>query len=223
MPSMKSNLRIIEKFTSINGEGMRSGQPTVFIRLAGCNLRCSYCDTQYSYGQGAESALESISELLSYVLGTGITNVTITGGEPLLQSACIDLIEALRSKSINIEVETNGSINIEAAKRAGASITLDCKMPSSDMAGHMLGTNYAAIDLQDCVKFVCGSKEDLEAAESVIERYKLLDKTNVILSPVFGQIEPQEIADFIIRSKMSRARMQLQIHKIIWNPDKRGV
>lgn len=222
-PSMKSSLRIVEKFVSINGEGMRSGQPTVFIRLAGCNLRCSYCDTRYSYGEGGEIASESVSELVSYVLGTGLTNVTITGGEPLLQDGAVDLIRELRGRNLNVEVETNGSVDVRPAKRAGASITLDCKSPSSGMAGHMLADNYAAIDLRDCVKFVCGSKEDLDAAKAVIDEHCLLGRTNVILSPVFGAIELREIAEFITENKMSDARMQLQIHKIIWNPEERGV
>lgn len=219
----KSNLNIVEKFVSINGEGMRIGQPTVFIRLAGCNLRCSYCDTRYSYGEDIESVAESVAELHSYVLSTGITNVTITGGEPLLQAACLDLIKALRSRDLSVEVETNGSVDVRDAKRAGASVTLDCKSPSSGMAEHMLESNYAAIDLQDCVKFVCGNREDLEASKDVINRHELLGRTNVILSPVFEEIEPCEIADFVIANKMSDAKMQLQLHKIIWNPEERGV
>ena len=214
--------RVVEKFVSVNGEGLRSGEPTVFIRFFGCNLRCSYCDTQYSYGDSPWH-WETLQEIVEYVKSTGIKNVTLTGGEPLFRDGMGELVEAL--SGCHVEIETNGSRLIHDMTKLinRPSITLDYKTLSSGMRDKNLKTNYRFLTKRDCIKFVCGSEEDMEDALVVIKEHDLLRKTNVLFSPIFGAIEPIKIAKFIIRHKLNGARVQLQIHKIIWNPEERGV
>ncbi len=215
---------VAEKFISINGEGRLAGRAAVFIRFKGCNLNCSYCDTKWANNRNLVCEKMTGEEIYSYIKSTGIRSVTLTGGEPLLQKDIYSLLEVLCGDDfLKIEIETNGSVSIEPFLRLKnrPSFTLDYKTPSSGMEEHMLLKNYSLIDERDTVKFVCGSREDLERAKSAANSLKLT--CPVYLSPVFGKIDPAEIVDFIIENKMNNVNLQLQLHKFIWDPDKRGV
>lgn len=219
--------KIAEIFTSINGEGMRAGELAVFVRLCGCNLRCSYCDTMWANSENAEHTEMTADEIADAVLETGVKNVTITGGEPLMADGVKELLERLCSEStLRIEIETNGSVCIgeyESLENRPV-FTLDYKLPSSNMEDRMcLADNVPFLKSQDCMKFVAGSESDLERAAEIIEKYKLTEKCHVILSPVFGKAEPAFMVEFMKSGRMNDVRLQLQLHKFIWNPDKKGV
>jgi 7-carboxy-7-deazaguanine synthase len=216
-------MRVIEKFVSINGEGLRQGEPAVFIRFAGCNLRCSYCDTKYSF-ENPNYEEESIVEIIEYINSTGVKNITLTGGEPLLQKDILELMKRLSKLEYRIEIETNGSIDISKYLNIdNISFTLDYKLPTSLMESKMNLDNYKHITKKDSVKFVCGDKRDLEKALEIMNKYNLIKKTNCLISPVFGEINLPDIVDFMIEHKLNDVRLCLQIHKIIWDPNKRGV
>ena len=216
---------VVEKFVSINGESQRAGELSVFIRFRKCNLNCSYCDTRWANNDSAEAVMMTAAEITEYVENTGVTNVTLTGGEPLLQENISELTDMLISKGHRVEIETNGSISI--AKLASSvhrpAFTLDYKLPGSGMEGHMLTENYAHLRPEDTVKFVSGSVSDLIKAAEIIEKFSLTEKCSVYISPVFGQIEPADIVDFMKDNRMNGVRLQLQLHKFIWDPDKHGV
>lgn len=216
---------VAEKFVSINGESVRAGEPAVFIRFRGCSLACSYCDTKWANEPSCPAELMSAEEIAGYVNGTGIKNVTLTGGEPLLQKDIRSLIELLASGGHRVEIETNGSVSV--AELSGMTcrpvFTLDYKLPSSGMESAMLTDNYRYLCSEDAVKFVSGSRADLERAAEIIEKYDLTAKCRVYISPVFGAIDPAGIVDFMLERKLNGVRLQLQLHKFIWDPDKRGV
>ena len=216
---------VVEKFVSINGESICAGEPAVFIRFRGCDLNCSYCDTKCANSISAPAEMLSAKDISSYVESTGITDVTLTGGEPLLQKDIKTLIEMLVSNGHRVEIETNGAhpIDVLAASECRPVFTLDYKLPSSGMERFMLTDNYKYLDTNDAVKFVSGDINDLEAARTVIERYRLTEKCKVYISPVFGKIEPEQIVDYLIDNKMNGVRLQLQLHKYIRDPDRRGV
>lgn len=218
---------IVEKFISINGEGKKAGQLAIFIRMKGCNLKCSYCDTQWANCNDCESTQMTETEIYQYIKQKNIYNVTLTGGEPLIQKDIEVLLEKLaQDNSINVEIETNGSVDISVVNKIKGkrpSVTLDYKSPSSLMEKHMALENYSILDKNDTVKFVCGSKEDLLNAKEIIDRYNLTEKCAVYLSPVFGNIEPSDMVDFMINNNMNKVNLQIQMHKVIWDPQKRGV
>lgn len=216
-------MQVIEKFVSINGEGLRQGELALFIRFAGCNLRCSYCDTTYSF-ENPKYIEESIDDLVKYAKEQNIKNITLTGGEPLLQKDINLLIEKLRKEDFRVEIETNGSIDISNFYNDDkVSYTLDYKLPISLMENKMNLENYNFISKKDSVKFVCGTKEDLEKAKTIILKYDLQNKTNCLLSPVFNMINLEDMVKFLINNNLNDVRLCLQIHKIIWDPNKRGV
>ncbi|MBR6872576.1 MAG: putative 7-carboxy-7-deazaguanine synthase QueE [Ruminococcus sp.] len=216
---------VAEKFVSINGESIRAGEPAVFIRFTGCNLACSYCDTKWANAPGCPAEQLTAQEIADYVQSTGITNVTLTGGEPLLQKDLPELIALLTGSGHRVELETNGSQPI--AQLSGLDprpvFTLDYKLPSSGMESAMLTGNYKYLSGEDAVKFVSGSIDDLERAAQIIEKYSLTEKCRVYLSPVFGAIDPADMVSFMIERKLNGVRLQLQLHKFIWDPEKRGV
>lgn len=219
------SFRVVEKFVSINGESVRTGEPAVFIRFKGCNLCCGYCDTKWANSPEAPFEEMTAEELTAYADGTGIVNVTLTGGEPLLQDELPELIEALMKSGHRVEIETNGSVSVEAL--AGSVyrpvFTLDYKLPCSGMEEAMLTENYRFLSGEDAVKFVTGSRADFERAAEIIDKFGLTEKCRVYISPVFGMIEPAEIVELMLERKMNGVRLQLQLHKFIWDPDKRGV
>lgn len=216
-------MRVVEKFVSINGEGLRSGELAVFIRFANCNLRCSYCDTKYSFINPIYTE-ESIDELVKYVKSTGVKNVTLTGGEPLIQNEIKELMIELSNIGNRIEIETNGSINIAPYLNIpNVTFTLDYKLKCSGMEKYMDLTNYDLLRKNDVIKFVVSDYDDLEKTKEIIKKYDLINKANCLISPVWGRIEFEEIVNFLKDNKLNDVKMQLQIHKIIWDKDKRGV
>lgn len=216
-------MRVVEKFVSINGEGLRSGELAVFIRFANCNLRCSYCDTKYSFINHIYTE-ESIDELVKYVKSTGVKNVTLTGGEPLIQNEIKELMIELSNIGNRIEIETNGSINIAPYLNIpNVTFTLDYKLKGSGMEKYMDLTNYDLLRKNDVIKFVVSDYDDLEKTKEIIKKYDLINKANCLISPVWGRIEFEEIVNFLKDNKLNDIKMQLQIHKIIWDKDKRGV
>lgn len=220
------NYNVIEKFKSVNGEGIRSGQLTTFIRFFGCNLRCAYCDSAYSYDKNEKYEIMSTEEIIDYLKESGTKNVTLAGGEPMYQKGINELIEEMCRNGYSVEIETNGSIDIERISKIKENrpyITLDYKTSASGMERHNLLKNYDFISKNDSVKFVVGSVEDLETAYKVSNEYKLAEKANVLLSPVYGEIEPIEIVNFMMKKNWNGAKMQIQIHKVIWDAEMRGV
>ncbi len=216
---------IAEKFVSINGEGTRAGELAVFIRFCGCNLGCAYCDTKWANTDGCETELLSPEQIAGYVYGTGVKNVTLTGGEPLLQEELYTLIEMLSEQGNSVEIETNGSISIAglSGKKCRPIFTLDYKLPDSGMESAMELGNYNYLQAEDTVKFVSGSLSDLERAVEIIEKYELTKKCSVYISPVFGSIDPADIVEFMKCKRLNGVKLQLQLHKFIWNPEERGV
>ncbi len=217
---------IAETFSSINGEGTKAGQLAFFIRFTGCNLNCSYCDTKWANEKNAPFVPMAADEILGAAVKSGIRNITVTGGEPLIQQEIIPLLKLLCRNNFSVEIETNGAADISEAAKIfpdRPSITLDYKLPSSGMEKFMLMENYKFLDKKDTVKFVSGSITDLERAAEIISEYDLTERCHVYLSPVFGKIAPEDMVDFMLRKKMNGVNLQLQLHKIIWDPDKRGV
>lgn len=222
MPQFK----VVETFVSINGEGVLAGQLAVFIRFQGCNLSCSYCDTHWANTTDAVFTLMSEQQIYDFIKETGIRNVTLTGGEPLLQPGILTLLQLLATdNSLHIEVETNGSIDLAPFSRISnsPSFTMDYKLPGSLMEETMLISNFDIIKTKDTVKFVVGSTADLNRAEEIIKTYDLVRKCNIYLSPVFGEINLEEMVNYLKQNRMNGVTMQLQMHKVIWDPNKRGV
>ena len=222
-----SYYKVVELFTSINGEGQRAGQIAVFVRFQGCNLHCSFCDTTWANEKDAKYQLMSEKEICGKILSTGIHNVTLTGGEPLLQENIKELLTLLLGQpSLSIEIETNGSISIKpflSLQGKRPRFTLDYKLAGSCMESYMDIENYQYLQMEDTVKFVCSDKNDLERAKQIIDHYELTKKSRVYLSPAFGKIEYSDIVAFLLEHKMNDVTMQIQMHKIIWDPNMRGV
>lgn len=218
--------QIVEFFKSINGEGMRAGELAVFVRMKGCNLHCSYCDTFWANEEAAVYQEWTEEEICRKIRDTGIRNVTLTGGEPLLQPDIETLIRRLaREKDLRLEIETNGSIAIERFRQMANPpvFTIDYKLPGSGMESQMCIENFRFMGSGDTIKFVVSGQEDLERANALIQEFNLSGRCHVILSPVFDRIEPVEIVEYMQEHCMNDVRMQLQMHKIIWAPEKRGV
>lgn len=215
-------MRVVEIFKSIDGEGKRAGLPTTFIRLYGCNLKCSYCDTRYGC-EDSNYTMMSLDEIIDKVEDLGVSRITLTGGEPLLKPDVKVLIELLNRMNYDVNIETNGSIDFQPFVKglAHVFVTMDYKCPISGMEKKMYLPNLRALRQKDVLKFVVGSPEDLERAKYVIELVQ--PKAQIYFSPVFGKIEPADIVDFILQNNLENCRVQLQMHKIIWDPNKRGV
>lgn len=219
-------LQVVEKFVSINGEGRRCGQLATFIRFAGCNLNCGYCDTAWANDRKVAFDPMTAEEVYAYIKETQVTNVTLTGGEPLLQKDMGELLELLsQNPELYVEIETNGSVLLSKFSdlENPPSFTMDYKLPSSGMERMMALENFDHLTEKDTVKFVSGSMEDLEKARELINKYKLTEKTSIFISPVFGDIELESIVDFMKDNQMNGVNMQVQLHKIIWDPNERGV
>ncbi len=218
--------RVAERFVSINGEGRRAGQLAVFIRLAGCNLRCSYCDTAWAWGDDTPAELLTADEILAYVRGCGVGNVTLTGGEPLAHPGIMGLLRLLAADdTLSVEVETNGSIDVAEVCTIPnrPHLTVDYKLPVSGMEKQMHTANFALLDERDVVKFVCGGIDDLHRALTVMRDFALPGRVGVYLSPVYGQIDPADMVEFMKQHRLNGVNLQLQLHKFIWPPEMRGV
>lgn len=218
--------KLVEKFVSINGEGMKSGELAAFIRFQKCNLTCSYCDTAWACTDDAPYENMTSEDIVAYIASTGVKNVTLTGGEPLLQENLSILItEIAKLGKMHVEIETNGSKSLAYLSRmiSRPSFTMDYKLPSSGMESHMKLDNFDVLTKQDTLKFVCGSVSDLDKARHLIQTHGLLQNTNVYLSPVHGSISADAIVEYMVKHKLNGVRLQLQLHKFIWDPNKRGV
>ena len=218
---------VVEKFASINGEGKKSGQLAVFIRLAGCNLRCSYCDTMWANTDDVEYEVMTSEEIYNYIKDTGINNVTLTGGEPLMQDNIKEFLLFLsKDKNLDVEIETNGSVDIRDfldILQNPPRFTMDYKLPGSNMETNMYLENLNNLRIIDTVKFVASSLDDLYKAKEIITKYDLASKCSVYISPVFGSINPEDIVEFMKDNKMNNINLQIQLHKILWDPQKKGV
>jgi len=220
------NFKVVEKFVSVNGEGRLSGQLAIFIRFAGCNLDCSYCDTKWANEKSVEYTLMNEDEIYEYIKSTGVKNITLTGGEPLLQNGLIELLLILsKDEDLLVEIETNGSISLKEFLEIQnpPRFVMDYKLPTSNMEQKMLVDNFIYLTKKDTVKFVAGSIEDLERAKYLINHNNLINKTNVYISPVFGNIQIAKIVEFMQQFNMNGVTLQVQLHKIIWDPEERGV
>jgi len=216
---------VVEKFVSINGEGQRSGELAVFIRLAKCNLRCNYCDTIWANEENAAVTPMTEEDIYNYILDTKVKNITLTGGEPLLDREVKDLIEYIvKDRSLFLEIETNGSIdlNLFRVDVKNLSFTMDYKGPSSEMEEFMFMKNFETISPLDTIKFVVGDYNDLLKAKEIIEKYDLINRCSVYFSSVYKKIELDEIVEFMKEFKLNGVRLQLQMHKFIWG-NKQGV
>ena len=204
---------------------MRAGELAVFVRMKGCNLSCNYCDTMWANEADCEFEEMTADRIVERVKKSGIKNVTLTGGEPLLQKDADKLLKLFSDeKDIRVEIETNGSVNLSPfLKYENTSFTMDYKLPESDMEKYMDLENFKILRKKDTLKFVASSVNDLKKAKDIIEKYDLIDRVNIIFSPVFGKIELTDIVDFLKDNKLNDVRMQLQMHKFIWAPDERGV
>jgi len=218
---MSKTLIVTEMFGSIQGESTHAGRLCYFIRLAGCNLRCNYCDTDYSLSadDGSEITIETIVER---VQEESIRLVEITGGEPLVQPNVVDLCDALLEIGCDVMVETNGAMDISVLPE-GVIRIVDCKTLSSGEHDRMDFGNFDHLTVNDEVKFVVANRADYDCALSVIDKYRVNTKTrNILLSPAWKEIEPMQIVEWMLEDRPP-ARLQIQMHKVIWDPDLRGV
>lgn len=211
-------LKINEIFFSIQGESTSVGCPTVFIRTTGCNLRCGYCDTTYSYHEGS---MRTIDDVLAETRSHGARHVCITGGEPLLQKEIHELMRRLCDEGFRVSLETSGSKPIRDVDPR-VRVILDVKTPDSGAADSFLLENLEHARPSTEIKFVICSEIDFEFSENFCSQWGLFKKFDVLYSPSFGQVSERWLAEKILEKK-SFARLQLQLHKYIWSPTQRGV
>ena len=210
-------LKIHEIFYSIQGETSRSGLPTVFVRLTGCPMRCGYCDTAYAFNGGSNMRLD---EILEKVASYGAHYITVTGGEPLAQKGCWPLLTALCDAGYSVSLETGGAIDTSQVD-CRVSVILDIKTPGSGELKNMRMDNIKHLKAQDEVKFVLCDRADYDWAKDLLAKYSLHKTCSVLFSPVYKQVNPTELAEWILQDKLP-VRMQVQLHKILWG-EKQGV
>jgi 7-carboxy-7-deazaguanine synthase len=215
-PATAVRLRITEIFASLQGESTRVGLPTVFVRLTGCPLRCSWCDTAYAFSGGETRTLD---DLLAEVASHGLRHVCVTGGEPLAQKGCLALLAALCDAGHDVSLETSGALDI-AGVDPRVSRIMDLKAPGSGELARNRLENLALLNARDELKFVLADAADYAWAKQQIAEYRLAECCTVLLSPVAGALDPAELAGWIVRDRLP-VRFQLQLHKILWN-DARG-
>ncbi len=212
-------IQVAEIFKSIQGESTTAGRPCVFIRLAGCNLDCAYCDSVYAAkAEGTKLALEDI---VSRVEGYDATLVAVTGGEPLAQASAAKLISTLCDKGYETLVETNGSIDLAFFDRR-AKYIVDVKTPGSGAGGSFMESNWAILKKDDEIKFVITSRDDFDWAKELIDNQNLCVDYIVLFSPAWGMVEADDLAKWLLGSGLN-ARLNIQLHKYIWGPNRKGV
>ncbi len=211
-------LKINEIYYSVQGESTHAGRPCIFIRLTYCNLRCSYCDTEYAFYDGKDM---EITDIMSEIKRWDCNLVEVTGGEPLFQDECIDLLNELVNSNYEVMLETGGSLSISDVPKKVVKI-VDFKCPSSGMVKKNLWSIVDDLQAHDEVKFVIGNREDFDWAKDRITEYSMDKICTLLFSPTFGEINPQQIVEWILAENLP-VRMQLQMHKMIWSPEEKGV
>ena len=211
-------IKINEIYLSVQGESTHTGLPCIFIRLTGCNLRCSWCDTAYAFHEGKNM---SIDEILQKVENFGIHLVEITGGEPLMQDNVYTLMRRLIKKGYKVMLETGGSISLERVPKEVIKI-MDLKCPGSGEQEKNNLDNLKLLVPHDEVKFVILDKKDYEWSRDIIKRYKINETAHILISPVFDKLELKEIVKWILKDRLP-VRLQTQLHKIIWDKNTIGV
>jgi 7-carboxy-7-deazaguanine synthase len=211
-------LKVNEIYYSVQGESTKAGLPCVFIRLTFCNLRCTYCDTEYAFYNGND--LE-ISEIISRVKQYNCKLVELTGGEPLVQKESLELMKQLCDEGFEVMLETSGSLSTKEVDER-VKVILDFKCPSSGMVKKNLYENVNYLKPIDEVKFVIGSREDFDWSKELVSKYQLSEKCEVLFSVVFGKLTAEDLVKWILEENLN-VRFQLQMHKVIWEPMKRGV
>lgn len=204
-------LKVNEIFKSIQGESTYAGLPCTFIRLSGCNLRCSYCDTTYAYGEGVYM---DATEIYRTVGNYGLVLVCLTGGEPLLQDDSPELVGGLIRKGHSVTVETNGSLRIDCLPEGAVKI-MDVKCPDSGMSHKMYWDNISLLRPSDEVKFIISSRRDYDWAKDVISAYGLVGRVKLLFGVAFGRLEAETLAQWMLEDRLN-IRLQLQLHKYIW-------
>ena len=217
-----ATLKIHEIFYSLQGESSRIGLPTVFVRLTGCPMRCGYCDTAYAFNGGSHMTIDAILQKVAEFTAAqnGIKYVTVTGGEPLAQKACWPLLTALCDAGYSVSLETGGAIDT-ATVDSRVSVILDIKTPGSGELKNMRMDNITHLKAKDEVKFVLCDRADYDWAKGIIAEYALHKTCTVLLSPVYNQVNPTDLAEWILQDSLP-VRMQVQLHKILWG-EKPGV
>lgn len=213
---MSDSLRITEIFLSLQGESSTVGLPTVFVRLTGCPLRCVYCDTTYAF-KGGEN--RNIDAIVDEVLSFGVQHVTVTGGEPLAQKRCINLLRVLCDKGLSVSLETSGAIDVSDVDSRVMKV-MDLKTPSSGELARNLMSNLEHLNAYDEVKFVIGDEADYDWSVEQLKTHAIDERCKVLFSPVQGQFSPTELADRIVADRLP-VRFQFQLHKLLWG-DKPG-
>jgi 7-carboxy-7-deazaguanine synthase len=208
---MDNSLRITEIFHSLQGETNTVGIPTVFIRLTGCPLRCVYCDTAYAFTGGKKM---SISDIIAQVEQYNCQYITVTGGEPLAQPACLEFMRQLLDKGYSVSLETSGALDVSGVDPRVVKV-MDIKTPSSSEMGKNRYANINYLTAQDQIKFVIGDDEDYHWSKAIITEYNLLNRCEILFSPVMGQQNPTELAEKILSDKLP-VRFQIQLHKLLW-------
>jgi 7-carboxy-7-deazaguanine synthase len=211
-------MKINEIYRSIQGESSYTGLPCVFVRLTYCNLRCSYCDTEYAFYEGQNY---TVDEAVQEVLGYQCPLVEITGGEPLLQKEVYPMMDRLVGHGCTVLLETSGSIDVDNVNPAVVKI-MDLKCPSSGECERNLYTNLDKLQPRDEIKFVIGTREDYLWTKKILEEHRLTERFPVLLSTVFNQIQPRQIVEWLLEDNLN-VRFQLQAHKYIWEPNTKGV
>ncbi|MCG7871163.1 MAG: 7-carboxy-7-deazaguanine synthase QueE [Candidatus Thiodiazotropha lotti] len=207
-----SQIRITEIFVSLQGESNTVGLPTVFIRLTGCPLRCVYCDTEYAFSGGEKMSIESILQQLSELR---INRVCVTGGEPLAQAACTELLRRLCDAGYEISLETSGALDISAVDPRVVRV-IDLKTPGSGEVSKNRLTNLDCLRESDQLKFVISGRDDYEWSRAMLKDYALEGECEILFSPVHGKQNPTQLAEWILQDRLN-VRFQMQLHKLLWN------
>ncbi len=212
--SSAERLKVTEIFTSLQGESRTVGWPTTFIRLTGCPLRCTYCDTEYAFTGGEWMSLPAV---VAQVAAFPARHVTVTGGEPLAQKHCATLLSLLADAGYHISLETSGALDVSVVDARVVKV-MDLKTPDSGEAQRNRYQNLDCLTLRDQVKFVIGSRADYEWTKEMMTQYDLVDKCEVLISPVHDRLDPAALADWMLQDGL-QARFQLQLHKLLWGDE----
>ncbi len=205
------SLRVTEIFLSLQGESRTVGWPTVFVRLTGCPLRCRWCDTAYAF-QGGQR--RSVEEVVAQVTRFAVDHVTVTGGEPLAQPACLALLERLADTGMAVSLETSGAMDLSRVDRRVVKV-MDLKPPGSGETARNRLANLDCLTPKDQVKFVIADRTDYEWSRAMVARHRLAERCEVLFSPVAGELPPRELAEWILEDRLP-VRFQLQLHKLLW-------